>query len=248
MKYLQLIILFTLLSSCCKESFEEKFKRECPYTFRYGLSHLLMIPVKIIPNHIKYKVGDTITIDASFSNMVYDFSTEQSFLVKNFPFDVGVKLWMFTDTTSFKNGFRVNEYIMDTSFFQGVGGDYTDVIYLDHVETDSAYNFNMKIVLNKKGKYIFQLEDFIRRYPEYFYNERIRPITFEGKCPTIGIVPVAMIQGDDHLSDFVPELLYIDKKVFRDHYTTLYKKNYETRFGTGTSKWEFTSTYGFEVE
>ncbi len=250
MRNLIIILIFSLLSSCCKEGADEKFKRECPYTFRYGLGHRLMIPVKIITNQIKYKIGDTITIDASFSNMVYDVSAEQRFLVKNFPFDVGVKLWMFTDTTSFKNGFRVNEYIMDTSFFQvfDQGGDDTDVIYIDFVETDSAYNFDMKIVLKKNGRYIFQLEDFIHRYPEYFYNERILPITFEGKCPTLWIRPVSMIQGDDHLSEFVPELLYIDKKVYSDLWTTLYKKNYETPYGTGIGKWEFAGTYGFEVE
>ncbi|MBK8698994.1 MAG: hypothetical protein IPN29_05420 [Saprospiraceae bacterium] len=251
MKYALYICFFAIFNSCCKESAEEKFKRECPYLIEYRTNqHQLMIPVTITPNNSKYKLGDTLHIDATFSNLMYDYNTKQKFVIQKFPFDAGVKLWMFKDTNDFQNGFRENEYIMDSIYFQRLdyNGDRTDIIYIDFIENEIGYKFEMKLVLKKKGRYILQFEDFINRYTGEFYDEKILPYTFEGKCPTFGVRPVSMIQGDDHLVEFEPELLHIDKKVFFDNWTTLNKKYFETPYGIGTFFWEFAGTYGFEVE
>jgi hypothetical protein len=251
MKGLLYISMILLLLSCCGESAEDKFARECPYPNIYTNQHQLMIPVTITPNKMLYSVGDTLHIDATFSNLMYDYNTKEKFVIKKFPFDDGVKLWKFENDTSFQNGFRDNKFLMDSIYFQRIdyNGDGTDIVYVDFVEGDSGYAFNMKIVLNKKGKYIFQFEDFINRYTAEFYDEKILNYTFDGKCPTFGVRPVCMIQGDDHLSHFEPELLHIDKKVFFDNWGTIKIKNSsQSPFGRGTFAWEFNGTFGFEVQ
>jgi hypothetical protein len=251
LKGLHYISMILLLQSCCGESAEDKFKRECPYPNIYTNQHQLMIPVTITPNKMLYSVGDTLHIDATFSNLMYDYNTKEKFVIKKFPFDAGVKLWKFEDTINFQNGFRENEYIMDSIYFQRLdyNGDKTDIIYTDFIETKNEYKFEMKIVLKKKGRYIFQFDDIINRYPSEIYDEKILPYTFNGKCPSFGISPVCMIQGDDHLSHFEPELLHIDKKVFFDNWGTIKIKNSsKSPYGAAGFFWEFTGTYGFEVQ
>lgn len=251
MKYLILCLILVLVYGCDRESAEEKFKRECPYPNLKYSRHLITIPVTVSPNKLLYEAGDTINISATFSNVMFDYNTKQNFTIKKFPFDIGVKLWKFANDSSFQNGFRVNEYIIDTSYFQfyDYGGDKTDVIYLDFDETENEYKFDMKIRLKTKGRYILQFEDFIRRYPEEIYAKRIFSYKFEGKCPTFGITPVSMIQGDDHLAEFEKELVYIDKKLYFDNWRSLkYKNGWQSPYGDGSFDWEFVGTYGFEVK
>jgi hypothetical protein len=196
-------------------------------------------------------VGDTIHINATFSDTMYDYSVKHHFVIQNFPFDVGLKLWRFENDSTFFNGFRENNFLIDSNYFQKYvfNDDHTDVMYFDFVEEDNMYKFDMKIVLDKKGRYLFQLEDFIRRYPKEIFDAKIKPLTFEGKCPTFNIKPVCMLQGgDDHLDQFVPELLYIDKKLFYDNWGTIKVQSAFSPYGRGSYKWEFVSTYGFIVE
>ena len=252
MKYLISIMFFFLFAACDKESASEKFKRECPYPNWKTNAHYLLLPVQITPNQLTYKLGDTIHIKVHFSDTMYDYNTEHYFVIQNFIFDVGVKLWRFENDSTFYNGFRENTFLIDSSYFQAYAfyEDNTDVMFVDLVEEDNMYKFDMKIVMNKRGRYLFQFEDFINRYPEDKFDAVIAPITFEGKCPTFGIRPICMLQGgDDHLDKFVPELLYIDKKLSFDTWTTnKVKSSHQTPYGVGSFRWEFVSTYGFIVE
>ena len=252
MKYFVLLSIIIILAACTKESAEEKFKRECPYPEAKTNSHYLLLPIQITPNKLNYKLGDTIHIKAQFSDTMYDYNTKHNFLIQNFIFDIGLKLWRFENDSTFFNGFRENTFLIDSTYFQAYayGHDHTDVMFVDLVEEDNMYKFDMKIVLNKKGRYLFQFEDFITRYPEDKYNSVIMPLTFEGKCPTFRIEPISMLEGgDDHLDKFVRELLYIDKKLSYDNWSTIKVDHAnKTPFGSGSYKWEFVSTYGFIVE
>ncbi|MBK6363852.1 MAG: hypothetical protein IPF52_10270 [Saprospiraceae bacterium] len=247
MKSLILIGFLTFFSSC--RLFEVSENTPCPYKVKYT-GHNPLIPLTIHPQKINYNIGDTIHISTQFKDSVYDFSTEETFLMKNFPFDPGVKLWRFENDSTWENGFRVNDYTIDSIYFQrfDANDDYVGVLYVDFVEKENKYFFEMDIVLKKKGRYIFQFEDYIHRYPSEYYDEKIKPYTFEGQC-NLGIRPVAMIQGDDHLTDFVSELVHIDKKIFYDFYTSLKFKNiYDSPYGSGDWPWEFIGSYGFEVK
>ncbi|MBK7524452.1 MAG: hypothetical protein IPI53_09910 [Saprospiraceae bacterium] len=210
-----------------------------------------MIPAIIYPQNLYYDVGDTIHISAKFKDSVYDVSTDKTFLLKKFPFDPGVKLWRFENDSTWENGLLVNDIIMDTLYYQRLdkNDDYVGVLYVDFVEKENKYFFEMDIVLKKKGRYIFQFEDYVYRYPGDYYDEKIKPYTFEGQC-NLGIRPVAMIQGDDHLTDFVSELVHIDKKIFFDNYRSLryFGNSTNSPYGRGSMTWEFVGTYGFEVK
>lgn len=246
------IIGLSILALNCRESAEEKFSRECPYPKRYTNGHQPILPVTITPHQIKYQVGDTIHVDVTFSDSMLDYNTKERFLIQHFPFDVGVKLWGFDAVIDgYFNGFRYNAYSMDSAYFQryDYNADRTDVIFVDLVEKNNAYHFSMKIILQQAGRYIFQFEDFINRYTSELYDEKISNYTFEGKCPSFAVRPVCMIQGDNHNLSFESELLYIDKEIFFDLYSTITIKNaWQSPFGSGGLKWEFSGTYGFEVE
>ncbi|MBK6566512.1 MAG: hypothetical protein IPN49_14245 [Saprospiraceae bacterium] len=249
MKTLFIFLLTVSVFSSCG-LFEREESKPCPYILRYNQQHSPLIPVTISPNQLYYQVGDTIHISAIFEDSVYDYNAERKFLLKNFPFDHGVKLWRFENDSTWERGFAVNELLIDTIYVQrwDGGADKVGILYLDFVEKDNFYRCEMKLVLKKKGRYIFHFEDVISRYPGELYDERILPYTFEGKCENRSIKPIAMIQGDDHLDDFVPELVYMDKRLFYDTYGSIdYKDYFNSPYGTGSKAWEFIGTYGFEV-
>lgn len=243
---LSFAIILSLFSCGLFESSEQV---PCQYEVKTG-SHNPLIPVNIHPHSMIYKVGDTIHISTNFRDSVFDFSTEQTFLMKNFPFDPGVKLWRFENDTTWERGLAVNEIIIDSVYYHRLDGnhDRVGVLFIDLVEKENMYFFEMKIVLKKAGRYIFQFEDFISRYNSEYYKEKIGNYTFEGKCG-MGIRPVAMIQGDDHLEEFETELLYIDKRLFNDNYRSrrYLDNSHNSPYGRGSMTWEFEGTYGFEV-
>src|SRR5690606_27659244 len=203
-------ILFFGFYSCCG-LFESSEEKPCPYPEARDRSHQFLIPVHISPHQQEYHIGDTIHVSAIFKDSMYDVNTKQTFLIQNFPFDVGVKLWRFENDSTWENGLRVNKYLIDSSYLRRFDSndDYVGVQYVKFVEENNWYSFEMDIVLQKKGRYIFQFEDYIARYPSEYYDEKIKYYTFEGQCG-FGLRPVAMVQGDDHMDTFEPELLYID--------------------------------------
>ena len=247
-------LVFLIFMSCCRK--DENLYKDCNFPEATTNGHLLMIPVRFSPHQVNYTIGDTLHIDATFSDSIFDYSTKHTFLVQNFPFDVGVKLYRFENDTTWENGLLVNPYIIDPAYVRKYsygadgGRQHVDVLYVDFVEEDNLYKFDMKIVLNKKGRYVFQFTDYIVFYPNHLHNElKIDEFPFEGRCLEYGVIPVCMVQGDDQMEHFVPELLYIDNFVFVNGYKSIKKKHsHETPFGTGTWFWEFEATYCFEVK
>ncbi len=248
MKYILFICFFSFFNSCCKESAEEKFKRECPYTLKYSNAHYLKVPINIVPNKIKYNVGDTIGLEIKFSDSISDINTSQIFKIENFPFRPVLEIFNFENGEFISSGFQLNRVLIDTIYHPLYNSSIASQIKYKNNE----YTFKAKIILPKKGKYILQVLDLYQinssgGNPDE-WNAKANAIIFEGKCPTFNYDICNMIQGDDHLSEFEPELLHIDKKVFFDNWTTIKLKNHETPFGRGSFAWEFTGTYGFEVE
>jgi hypothetical protein len=248
-----LYLFIILLSSCGKESTADKFKRECPYKEEYSVAgHQLQVPVHIIPHQLKYKVGDTISIVVNMSDSIYDINTERTFKISNFPFKPLGLLYRFYNATQWDDGFRKVEYLVDTSNFIRTDGNgpHPEAMLLKYEYINNQYKLTLKLVLKEKGRYIFQLQDGVndlRSNSEEF--KKIKSITFEGKCPTFAFYPVNMIVGDDQMSYFEKELLYIDKEEFYDGWKTIkFKDSWMSPYGIGSFFWEYNATFGFEVE
>ncbi|MFZ1703135.1 MAG: hypothetical protein WAT79_02250 [Saprospiraceae bacterium] len=248
MKSIYFYLSISFFTSC--RLFEISEPIPCPYPEANNNSHQFLIPVIISPHQKTYNVGDTLHINATFRDSMFDYNTKQTFLIQNFPFDVGVKLWRFENDSTWQNGLKVNTYLIDSSNLRRFDSndDYVGIQYIKFVERNNMYSFEMDIILQKKGRYIFQFEDFINRYPPDYYDEKIEYYTFEGQCD-FKKSPVAMVQGDDHMLDFEPELLHIDNNVYRNgYYSIKYKRSNESPYGNGSIAWEMTSTYCFEVK
>lgn len=251
MKMPNIFFLFCLIS-CCSETAEEKFKRECPYTISIpSANHFLKVPLTVVPNKLTYKLGDTITISTSFTDSIYDINTNHKFLIKNFPFDGSAVLWRFYGGLNWDAGFRNNIWKIDTinkPDYHSTGRS-PDFIKVKQNYSDGKYNLEIKIIPTQKGKFIFQLIDQINEYdPGSEKWENILAINFEGKCPTFGFDVCNIIEGDNHLGNFETELVHIDKDIFYDNYATINDPNRLGVFGEGGFLWEWTGTYGFIVE
>jgi hypothetical protein len=185
------------------------------------------------------------------SDSIYDINTEQTFKISNFPFKSLPILYHFYDGTKWKDGWKSGKYIIDSSQFVRYvnDGNRADGILVNITNTN-GYNLELKFVVKEKGKYIFQMGDYITDYrhdsEEY---KAIKSIPFEGKCPTFGYYPVNMIVGDDQMTHFEKELLHIDKNEFYDNWKTIkFKDSWMSPYGRGSFFWEYNATFGFEVE
>ena len=87
------------------------------------------------------------------------------------------------------------------------------------VYENSMYHFEYKIVFEKPGKYITLLFD------QYMSNAcsgnsdrnaEKDACQFEGRCPDSYFYICGTVQWDPHYYDFLDELIYLDKVVYRD--------------------------------
>lgn len=237
-----------LVSSCSIEPTEEK----CPYELKHGIAaHQLHVPVQIIPHQLKYKVGDTIRFVVDMTDSIYDINTEKTFKISNFPFKSLPILYHFYDDVKWKDGWKSGKYTIDSSQFVRYisDGNRADGI-LVNINKPDGYYFHLKFVIQQKGRYIFQMQDYINSYrsdsEEY---KQVNSIAFNGKCPKFWLWPVNMIVGDDQMTHFEKELLHIDKEEFYDNWKTTKEKDWwKSPYGTGSFFWEYNATFGFEVE
>lgn len=251
MKYIIIFIIYIL--SSCGETDTEKFKRLCPQDFKYSANHYLKVPVQITPHQLTYSVGDTITFSTIFSDSIYDLSTEQTYLIREFPFIPSSSLYRFYNGTEWESGYRINEWIVDSIYNAKYVGsnEYGDHIKAYTLYDDGFYTFSIKVVLNKKGRYIFKMTDKYQDHdaggsPEL--NEEADDITFEGKCPFSNYYICTVIEGEDHIELFENELVYLDKVVYWDNLASINRKEWPGTYGKGSIVLEWVGTFGFIVE
>ena len=109
MRNLILILLF-ITTSCGFDM--DKFKEECPFDFIYSW-HYLELPVQFEPNQMTYSVGDTVHVNVSFDDKIYDFSAQDTFTIIDFPFKPAFQLYKIEDISVWTEGLEYNEVIID---------------------------------------------------------------------------------------------------------------------------------------
>jgi hypothetical protein len=239
---------FLLALGLCNTE-DSSVSEECLFPRKFGLpTHVLKVPVQVYPNKSLYSIGDTLKVIVNLSDSIEDINRDKVYYMPGFPFDGGVRLWRFTEGTTWDYGFVHNKVHIDTVYKPKPRlGGREHYIYFDFVESDHRYQFEMYIVFESPGRYIFQMEDFIDRYPnELYYSFNYE---FEGRCPTMGFRVSKVLEGEDYLEEFIDELLYIDKELYYDNWASIEKgTSFDKLFTPGGLFWEWTATYCFEVE
>ena len=239
-----LVGIFLMLNIfSCGLSDEEKEVRTCHYPHKYGNLHLFKIPYTITPHQLTYKVGDTITITANFSNKIEDISYERIFDIDSMLLRPVITFYRFFDNGSWEKLSGQNNIIIDTINNPYYGNSF----HSDIVFRDKTYYWNAKIILHKKGRYVFVIGD-TSTNSEDEHSLFMQSLNFEGSCIFQGATIGNMIQGDAHLKELEPELIYIDKELTFDNMNSLYDKNSTGVYGSGSYAWELSGTYGFIVE
>jgi hypothetical protein len=153
-----------ILNTSCK-----KEDKKCPTDFVvYG---------KVLPYAETYKVGDTLTLEAKYSNMIYERNTEQYYDMKGL--DIKSILYILKIDTAYDNNYvsGVLEYVeivnnnsfnYSIQYFSDGGSElFSNILF------DGSYFFHqIKIILSKKGDYM------ITYGPSTVDNN----FEFDGKC------------------------------------------------------------------
>lgn len=247
MKISIMLICFCLFS--CIKPKTDNFKSKCPYEPLYD-GHFLRIPISIVPHQMQFKVGDTIQINTTFTDSIYDLSTQQTYKIKDFPFKPISLLYRFIDKDTYDSGYRVNVLIIDSIFnpLYHYSSRFTDGFGAYTLYQNDKYIFKSQLILKKPGRYILLFSDFYQinlGTGSSELNTIADAITFEGKC--MPYFPVSMIDsGSDHLEAFEDELIYLDQKVY-DGKLSYHMKGQPNPLGYGALTVEFEGCFGFEV-
>jgi len=252
MKYLFLLILALCATACFTiEQSQESFFEDCPYELKYGRNHYLEVPISIIPNQVEYKIGDTITFQMLFPDSIYDLSREVSFKIKNFPFEP-INTFYKINNDSWESGYRVNSLNIDDVKYKtryNTQSSFSDDMRGFTVYEDGFYKFEYVIVMETSGKYCTLISD---QYQENLggnaskTNDDADAVEFDGRCNTDFFI-CSTVNGNDNIEEFLEELEFLDKEVFRDNLVDLEGK-YDEYFGSsGSITLEWNGVFCFEV-
>lgn len=87
-----------VLRSCCSEDELDP----CFYDLKF-VYQALEVPVEVIPNKSTYSIGDTILFRSVFSDSLFDLSSDDTFLVRDFPFQPNSLIFRFFEDFNYDN-------------------------------------------------------------------------------------------------------------------------------------------------
>ncbi|MEM9835176.1 MAG: hypothetical protein AAF828_01660, partial [Bacteroidota bacterium] len=198
-----------------------------------------------------YRVGDTLRISTSTSNMIEDLSTGESFVIEYFPFKPLSLLYQFTDGLNWQAGYRFNGVRTDSIYspIYYPSTRFADAIQAYTIYRDDSYEFEFDLILREKGRYILLLSDLYQSHlgsGNSELNADADAITFAGKCPTLGYYICSMIEGPTYLENYAEELLHLDETVYRGGLGSV-EAGATGPLGTGGVRLEWSGFFGFEV-
>lgn len=223
---------------------------DCPYEFTlFDDAHVFQIPIEVSPHRMQYSVGDTITFSSIFSDSLYDMNTKLKFKIEGFPFQPYSYLFRFRNDTLFRFSYTLNEVIVPEENNPRIISDtYTDAVFGESAYRDETYNFQIQMVLQTPGKYVFLLRDKYndnRLLGRHELNEEADAIDFEGKCDATLFLAGTII-GDDHVDQCYDELFQLDERVFSGAYIDA---DGEEKYADGGlfRRWQWEGAFCFEV-
>jgi len=249
MRYYLIVLVSILLLSC--KSDELPFEEECPSHYANTI-HLLKVPIEVIPHQQTYTVGDTIIFRSVYSDSIVDLGVKEKFLIRDFPFQPLSYLYRFKNFDfDYDAGYTVNDHFIEDKYspYYQASSSRIDWFRATTEYENGEYSFEHKLVLKEKGRYVMLTTDVFAAIaasssPEY--DEVRESIEFEGKCDRIPITVVSILEQDDHMEDFMDELVFLDENVYfgglisRDQGST-------GPLRSGGLQLEFTGLFCFEV-
>lgn len=167
--FLFFIIVVCLLSSCIGDN-------ECQEISGY----VFEIPATLSPANRVFKVGDTITVNSHFSDMVYDRSTDREHLLEDFLFHpiagFGRLDTMGIDSIELISTKHIELIIDPQSDLESFNGSADGLVLFGQYEfKDSMYSLEYKFVCKHPGLYYTQFNSLLSLRGD---NQ-----DFPGKCP-----------------------------------------------------------------
>lgn len=191
--------LSLILSACIKE--------KCRLV---GGTYEFEVPATLTPSQDTFRVGDTITITSSFSDMVYERKTDTWYKLENFKFFPGTELKRI-DVTPVEEGLLSFEILIDTSigYHVTVFSEGTIALIGEYKYHQNEYSLKFQLIAKEPG--LFYMEQSI--FPLLAKNQN-----FEGKCSNLendGVVKMnngannniemLLSSPDPHFNTWIPE-------------------------------------------
>ncbi len=252
--YLKALLLYSLLSgllytSCCSEDDLDP----CFYDLKL-VYQALEVPVEVIPNKLEYQIGDTILFRSVFSDSIYDFSADDTLLVRDFPFRPISLIFRFFDDFEFESGYDANQPLVDEKYNPRYNptNRYTTDFRGDMIYENGVYLFEHKLILEKPGKYVMWTTDMYnenRSFNNFEANASADSIMYEGRCRDAELRIIYKLNGNDNLKEFEDYLVWLDQNVYNNALATYSEKNREELKSLlwGTVKIDFSAAFCFEV-
>ena len=247
-KFLTCLLVAVLISACGLFMEDREEIEPCPWN-PDKVGHWITLPLTVTPHQEVYRVGDTIRFSFHESVMVRDSNMKRRFDMSGFPFRPIHAMWRFEEYTNDVFGVLqdFNTIIEDRFRPEPVRTSRTSGYRMwATIEQDSFLAYT-DVILTAPGKYLSAWYDVYTATNEAAGGDRsyAEPIEFEGQCEGHGFLIQNFLIGDDHLEEYVPELLNLDT-LFDGK--ILYDK---ARSGSGLDRGGFSTKhsafFGFEV-
>ena len=123
----------------------------------FAQGHFFELPVSFIPYKQEYNLGDTIEVNMTFSDSIYDHGAQKKFKIEDMPFRPISSLYRVNvEEETWDSGFRVNELILDTTKFDFLYQNFS--VVSDNIRANLFYNveedryeYDYQIVFNEPG-------------------------------------------------------------------------------------------------
>ena len=243
------IFIGGLLSACGIFNPEEQDIEPCPWNPE-GVGHWITLPITVTPHKKVYKVGDTLRFSFHESIMVRDSNMKRRFDLSGFPFRPVHSLWRFEEnSTDIFFPFEKSSFSNIEQRFRPeiVGDSRGKGISMWAITEQDSFLAYTDIILESPGKFISAWWDVYSATLEGSGGDRsyAEPIEFEGKCQNHSLLIRHNLVGDDHLSEFIPELIQIDSLFSNQLYFT--GAEWGTDLDRGSTNVRQNAYFGFEV-
>ncbi len=203
-------VLLTSLSGCGGDDCAQEYD---------GVRYIFELPITLIPKVDTFHLGDTITLRSSFSDNVYDLTSDKTYLLENYDFYPGMNI---SKIEEIKNGIfldNFNLYAITTKDYQNLGlhGFAFKYKYENH-----QYNFEMKFNVKQPGVYIVQIHSAL-------FTMKKDDVDFPGKCKGKIVDALYVMNGNEddnnfellkeHMPEGVGKSLFLERK--EQHFTNV---------------------------
>ena len=205
-----ILLLFSvilLLYSCVK--------KECQIAGGY---HIFEIPVNFSPTVDTIHLGDTIDVESRFNQLVYDRSTDQSYLLENFQLTSESRIIKIDENPANRAALENFEVIVGDKYDLNPINYSSGTIGLigKYESFDGEYSVQYKLIPKVKGLYVFSHNCLVLDENQFF----------EGKCPNVLVGALPIINNSDSEGNNVDILLNSPDP----HYSEWILVNPEDRF------------------